>query len=85
MATRALLRVLVGRVLAGCQRSSGGDDAARAQAAVAEFYTWYRPAPDSAEADMRVIRERRARFARALVAELRADSVARANSPNEII
>jgi hypothetical protein len=87
--TRAFLRALVGVVLASCQRAAGGDDAARAQAAVAEFYAWYRPAAEGAEADMRANRRVRsmrqhlplfeqtaARSAVTAASALRADQVA---------
>jgi hypothetical protein len=72
-------------LVSGCSAASrlGAADAERA---VAQFYQWYVPlARDSAEADMRAVRERSAFFPASLVAALRADSLATAQSPDDVV
>jgi hypothetical protein len=60
--------------------------AADAERAVAQFYQWYVPlAHDSTDAGMRAVRERSAFFPTSLVAALRADSLASARSPGEVV
>ena len=60
--------------------------AADAERAVAQFYQWYVPlAHDSTDAGMRAVRERSAFFPTSLVVALRADSLANALSPDEVV
>ena len=62
------------------------DSVAQAQRAVQEFYTWYVPmAAKTPSAWMHAIRQRKATFAPAIVRALRADSVAAAAHPSEVV
>jgi hypothetical protein len=77
---------LLSVVVAGCNSATKGPTIEDARRSVADFYTWYVPlARSTPEADMRAIRERQASFSTGLVEALRADSIARAGSPSEVV
>jgi len=60
--------------------------ASDAQRAVAEFYAWYSPlANDSVDAAMRAVRDRSTLFPQSLVKALRDDSLASAQSTDEVV
>jgi hypothetical protein len=62
------------------------DSSRVARDAVARFYAWYVPtSANAAEVDMRALRDKRWHFSPAIAAALRADSVAAARSPGEIV
>lgn len=67
-------------------QNTQSDSAAQAQRAVQEFYSWYVPmAAKTPSAWMHAVRQRPASFAPAIVRALRADSVAAAAHPSEIV
>jgi hypothetical protein len=81
------IAALVWALVAGCTSAKTSqptaDDARRA---VADFYSWYVPlARGTPQADMRAVRERPSTFSPQLVDALRADSVASAASPSEVV
>jgi hypothetical protein len=68
------------------QQAHAAIDSARvARESVARFYAWYVPAAQRAGADMRALHDARWHFSPALVAALRADSVATDANPGEIV
>jgi hypothetical protein len=67
-------------------QATQSDSAAQAQRAVQEFYSWYVPmAAKTPPGWMHAIRQKPASFAPAIVRALRADSVAAAAHPSEVV
>jgi hypothetical protein len=72
--------------IAGCANSNPALNAESAQRAVDEFYGWYVPIQkQTPNASMRAIHDRPALFGAEIVTALRADSVASAASPGEVV
>jgi len=83
----AAVRMTMGAIsLIACTKSSPALSADSARRAVDEFYGWYVPIQkQTARADMRAVHDRGALFSSQLVTALRADSVASAASPGEVV
>jgi len=72
--------------LIACSSSTPALSADSARQAVDEFYGWYVPIQkQTGNANMRAVHDRAALFSPELVAALRADSVASAASPGEVV
>jgi hypothetical protein len=76
----------IGLSLIACTKSNPALSADSARRAVDEFYGWYVPMQKQTRgADMRAIRDKPALFSSELATALRADSVASAASPGEVV
>jgi len=79
-------RGAIGLLVCACAQSNPALSADSARRTVDDFYTWYVPIQkQTSSANMRAIRDRPALFSPELVTALRADSVASAASPGEVV